>query len=39
MRPDEIDWLNAYHAEVRRRLSPIVSGEALRWLTLRTEPI
>ena len=39
MRPDEIDWLNAYHAEVRRRLSPIVSGEALRWLNLRTEPI
>lgn len=39
MRPDEIDWLNAYHAEVRRRLSPIVSGEALCWLTLRTEPI
>ena len=39
MRPDEIDWLNAYHAEVRRRLSPIVSGKALRWLTLRTEPI
>ena len=39
MRTDEIDWLNRYHAEVRRRLSPLVSGEALRWLTLRTEPI
>ncbi len=39
MRPDEIDWLNAYHAEVRRRLSPHVSGEALNWLMLRTEPL
>lgn len=39
MRADEIDWLNAYHAEVRRRLSPHVSGDALRWLMLRTEPV
>lgn len=39
MRPDEIDWLNAYHAEVRRRLSPRVSGAALNWLTQRTAPI
>ncbi len=39
MRRDEIDWLNAYHAEVRRRLTPHVSGDALRWLMLRTEPI
>ena len=39
MRPDEIDWLNAYHAEVRRRLSPHVSGAALNWLTQRTAPI
>lgn len=39
MRADEIDWLNTYHAEVRRRLSPLVSGEALRWLEQRTEAI
>jgi Xaa-Pro aminopeptidase len=36
LRQDEIDWLNAYHAMVRERLAPLVSGEALRWLTERT---
>jgi len=39
MRPDEIAWLNAYHATVRERLSPRLSGEALAWLTLRTRSI
>jgi Xaa-Pro aminopeptidase len=39
MRADEIDWLNRYHAEVRERLSPLVSGAALAWLELRTQPI
>jgi Xaa-Pro aminopeptidase len=39
MRQDEIDWLNGYHAVVRERLSPLVSGDALAWLTRRTEPI
>ena len=39
LRRDEIDWLNAYHAEVRRRLSPHVSGDALRWLETRTAPV
>lgn len=39
MRRDEIDWLNAYHAEVRRRLAPKVSGQALEWLLHRTEPV
>jgi Xaa-Pro aminopeptidase len=39
LRPDEIDWLNAYHATVRERLSPLVSGDALAWLMLRTTPI
>ena len=38
MRPDEIDWLNAYHATVRERLGPLVSGDALAWLTQRTAP-
>jgi Xaa-Pro aminopeptidase len=36
MRPDEIDWLNAYHATVRERLSPLVGGAALQWLQQRT---
>lgn len=39
LRDDERAWLNAYHAEVLRRLSPCVSGEALQWLKLRTQPI
>lgn len=39
LRTDEIDWLNAYHATVRERLGPLVSGTALDWLTLRTAPI
>ncbi len=39
LRPDEIDWLNAYHATVRARLAPLVTGHALAWLVLRTEPI
>ncbi len=36
---DEVAWLNAYHAEVRRRLAPLVAGDALAWLQLRTRPI
>jgi Xaa-Pro aminopeptidase len=39
MRPDEIAWLNDYHAQVRARLTPHVSGAALAWLDLRTEAI
>jgi len=39
LRPDEIGWLNAYHASVRARLAPLVSGDALAWLMLRTEAI
>ncbi len=39
MRADEIAWLNAYHATVRERLAPRVSGDSLAWLTLRTQPI
>lgn len=39
MREDEIAWLNAYHAMVRERLSPRVSGAALNWLHERTQAI
>ena len=39
MRGDEIAWLNAYHATVRERLSPRVSGDALAWLNLRPQPV
>jgi Xaa-Pro aminopeptidase len=39
LRPDEADWLNRYHATVRERLSPHVTGAAREWLELRTKEI
>lgn len=39
LRTDEIDWLNAYHSEVRLRLQPRVTGNALKWLLERTETL
>ncbi|MDH5540448.1 MAG: aminopeptidase P family protein [Rhizobacter sp.] len=36
LRRDEIDWINAYHATVRERLSPLVGAAGLAWLLLRT---
>ncbi|MCW9034878.1 MAG: aminopeptidase P family protein [Rhodospirillales bacterium] len=35
----EISWLNDYHAEVYRRLSPLVSEENRAWLDKVTEPL
>jgi Xaa-Pro aminopeptidase len=35
----EIAWLNDYHATVRRRLAPYLSGAALAWLERRTQPL
>ena len=34
---DEINWINQYHATVRERLSPLLSGDALGWLQRRTQ--
>jgi Xaa-Pro aminopeptidase len=39
LRDDEKRWLNDYHATVRKRLSPLVSGAALAWLENRTENV
>jgi len=39
MRDDEVRWLNDYHAEVHRRVAPLVSGTAAAWLQLRTTAI
>lgn len=39
LRADEVEWLNDYHATVRARLRPLVSGDALAWLLLRTQAI
>jgi Xaa-Pro aminopeptidase len=35
----ETDWLNGYHATVRSRLAPHVSGAAAQWLEASTRPI
>jgi Xaa-Pro aminopeptidase len=39
LRDDEKRWLNDYHATVRKRLSPLLSGDALAWLEQRTETL
>jgi len=36
---EERDWLNDYHAQVRKRLSPLVEGAALSWLQTRTAAV
>lgn len=36
---DEREWFNAYHAEVHRRLEPLLKGAALEWLQARTAAI
>lgn len=36
----ELSWLNAYHAEVREKLSPLITDETDRaWLIAATEPL
>ncbi|MFN3148050.1 MAG: aminopeptidase P family protein [Paracoccaceae bacterium] len=37
--PAEVAWLDAYHAEVRERLSPRLTGAALDWLAEATRPL
>ncbi|MFP8966761.1 aminopeptidase P family protein [Pokkaliibacter sp. CJK22405] len=39
LQEDEKSWLNTYHALVRERLLPKVSGSARDWLVRRTEPV
>ena len=39
LRADEIAWLDSYHATVRSRLAPLLSGAALDWLLVRTMPL
>jgi Xaa-Pro aminopeptidase len=36
----ELEWVNAYHAEVRERVLPLVQTDAARaWLHAHTQPI
>jgi Xaa-Pro aminopeptidase len=39
LQPHEKTWLNDYHAQVRERLLPHVTGSARAWLEMRTEAI
>jgi Xaa-Pro aminopeptidase len=39
LRADEREWLDRYHATVRERLLPLVSGDARGWLVERTQPL
>jgi Xaa-Pro aminopeptidase len=39
LRDDERAWLDAYHATVRERLAPRVTGDARAWLEARTQPL
>ncbi|MEH6421811.1 MULTISPECIES: aminopeptidase P family protein [Pseudomonas] len=36
---EEVEWLNGYHACVRERLAPLLQGDALAWLEMRTAPL
>jgi Xaa-Pro aminopeptidase len=37
--PEELSWLNAYHARVLEEIGPMVGGEELKWLEAATAPI
>jgi len=39
MTGEEVAWLNAYHGEVRDKIAPRVSAEALEWLDQATRPV
>ncbi|MDE6295533.1 MAG: aminopeptidase P family protein [Muribaculaceae bacterium] len=39
MTADEIAWVNDYHAEVRSRLTPLLSPEEAEWMKAKTEPL
>lgn len=39
LRDDERQWLNAYHAEVAKRVGPLVDGAAKAWIERRTQAI
>jgi len=37
--PEEVIWLNAYHAQVRKTLSPLVDAKTRKWLREATRSI
>jgi Xaa-Pro aminopeptidase len=36
---EELDWINAYHAHVRKVVSPLVEAPVRKWLKAATQPI
>ena len=36
---EELAWFDAYHQQVRERLSPLLAGAAREWLLARTAPL
>jgi Xaa-Pro aminopeptidase len=39
MTPEELGWLDAYHARVTEVLSPLVDAETRAWLAAATAPL
>jgi Xaa-Pro aminopeptidase len=39
MSVEEIGWLDAYHARVREKLSPVLDAETKEWLHAVTRPL
>lgn len=39
MTPEEIRWVDEYHAEVRRRLTPLLTPEEAKWIEEKTQPL
>ncbi len=39
MTPEEIDWVNGYHAHVYASLSPLLNAEENEWLAEATKPL
>jgi Xaa-Pro aminopeptidase len=39
MLPGEIAWLDRYHAEVRRRLTPELDAPTASWIEKATAPL
>ncbi|MBR9825905.1 MAG: aminopeptidase P family protein [Alphaproteobacteria bacterium] len=37
--PQELGWMDAYHADVRKRILPLLEGEVADWLLKATEPL
>jgi len=39
MSPDQVEWLNDYHARVFELISPLVDAETVIWLEKATAPV